>query len=576
MSTTIKNYIYQKVFLRIVVFSALIVVIFAFLVSTTYKEITQTAIERVSLRIEESFVHMRESVSQDIEKNRISIERDVNFLAELSFNLFLKDNKPIEKDIFETLLSQSFKSLSAKFEQPFYYFMTPEGTVYFTNHQPSIGLNLQELSKAVGRNEFWDTLQKQLENGIWIETNGTHAVTGTPMVFIYTRLENGDLLEFGIPLKEKFVNDSLKAAVSYESYVEQVGLYFVGNPVSDLFPKEITKPSLLVQFLYKPVFQKIIELEEPGTSYKNTYDLIMVFNFKKIFNIFLLVVALLITQLIFGFIVLRTSAQKIVREVDYLEVLVSEFSNYTAVSSIYESEFEEINDVSKGFQMASEIIAAEFQELKATNEELERTYNTVSRLSDEIKESFFSFAETIGEIVEGFENETGEHINRVKEYVKIITNKLDVDQEYKEKIVSYSPLHDVGKIFIDKSILLKNGPLTKEEWEEMKKHTVYAERILKHKRFDVALNIAKYHHENYDGTGYPEGLKGEDIPLEARIVKIADVFDALTTERPYKRAFSFEEAIKIMVEGDGRTKPEHFDPKLLEIFVEEIKKRYLA
>jgi len=156
-------------------------------------------------------------------------------------------------------------------------------------------------------------------------------------------------------------------------------------------------------------------------------------------------------------------------------------------------------------------------------------------------------------------------------------SKLDFPEKFKDEIYNYSVLHDIGKIFVSKEILNKPGKLTSEEWETVKKHTIYAKKLLDNPHFKVALNIAMYHHENYDGTGYPKGLKDDEIPIEAQIVKIVDVYDALRSGRPYKKAFSHEEAMKIIIEGDGRTMPSHFNPKILDIFKslsDEIRKIY--
>lgn len=138
-------------------------------------------------------------------------------------------------------------------------------------------------------------------------------------------------------------------------------------------------------------------------------------------------------------------------------------------------------------------------------------------------------------------------------------------------------MHDIGKIFIPHEILNKSGKLSKEEFEEIKKHMIYAKRLLAHPRFKVALNIALFHHENYDGTGYPLGMVGDEIPLEARIVKIVDVYDALRSDRPYKKGFTHEEAVNIITKDDGRVEPSHFDPQLLKIFLsleDEVKELY--
>ena len=142
-----------------------------------------------------------------------------------------------------------------------------------------------------------------------------------------------------------------------------------------------------------------------------------------------------------------------------------------------------------------------------------------------------------------------------------------------------SPMHDIGKIGIPDSILLKPGKLTPDEWVVMQKHTLYGARILGESSFEllrVGEIIALSHHEKWDGSGYPNGLAGEDIPLYGRICAVADVFDALTSRRPYKDAFSNEKSLEIMRAGRGS----HFDPRIFDTFlnhfeqVQEIQKEF--
>jgi len=177
---------------------------------------------------------------------------------------------------------------------------------------------------------------------------------------------------------------------------------------------------------------------------------------------------------------------------------------------------------------------------------------------------------------------TGEHLKRMKSITAILAESLhlkypDILPTHKEvnDIIAYSPLHDVGKVAISDSILLKPGRLTDEEFAIMKTHSTQGAEILIDTRellesgaddLTVAVNIAAGHHEKFDGAGYPNGLKGDEIPLSARIVALADVYDALTSKRHYKEAFTHEKAMDIILNGDGRTMPEHFDPVILDVF----------
>nr|MCR5609198.1 HD domain-containing protein [Lachnospiraceae bacterium] len=185
----------------------------------------------------------------------------------------------------------------------------------------------------------------------------------------------------------------------------------------------------------------------------------------------------------------------------------------------------------------------------------------------------------LSNLIENRDAETGEHVFRTGQYVKAIAENAvkegiytDIlDEHYIELLCSLAPLHDVGKIVVSDQILKKPGKLTSEEFEEIKKHTSVGGNVVKQilegitdeEYINFAADIATYHHEKWNGSGYPNQLSGDDIPLSARIMAIADVFDALVSERCYKKPFTFEEAIKIIEDGAGT----HFDPKLVEVFL---------
>lgn len=223
-------------------------------------------------------------------------------------------------------------------------------------------------------------------------------------------------------------------------------------------------------------------------------------------------------------------------------------------------------------------------ELKLAKEELEQQNEILEiKVQDRTKELALTQDVTIyamASLAETRDPETGGHIRRTQNYVLALAEHIRKRPKYKEELDpstvnilhKSAPLHDVGKVGVPDSILLKPGRLTEEEFEEMKKHTIHgrdtlkgAENMLGSNSFlRIAREIAYSHHEKWDGTGYPEGLKGEDIPLSGRLMAIADVYDALISKRVYKEPFPHKKAVAILSEGGGT----QFDPDLIEAFLE--------
>ena len=229
-----------------------------------------------------------------------------------------------------------------------------------------------------------------------------------------------------------------------------------------------------------------------------------------------------------------------------------------------------------------------------TGDEIENLYHAFSQTTEESMQFVADIQErtetiskmqnglimVLADMVESRDKCTGDHVRKTAAYTRIIMDALKKKGYYKEQLTDKfiydvyhsAPLHDVGKIQVPDAILNKPGRLNEEEFEEMKRHTTAGSDIIRQAIENVpesgylneAKNLAEFHHEKWDGSGYPHGIAGEEIPLSARIMAVADVFDALVSERSYKKPFTFEEAMNIIKEGAGS----HFDPKIAEVFLD--------
>jgi putative two-component system response regulator len=208
-------------------------------------------------------------------------------------------------------------------------------------------------------------------------------------------------------------------------------------------------------------------------------------------------------------------------------------------------------------------------EVKRRTNELQEALRELQLLHNKLADSHREIVERLSSAAEFKDPETAAHIHRISHYCGVLARAAGLSEEEVNLMVQASPMHDIGKIGVPDHILLKPGKLTPKEFEKMKEHTIIGYKLLSGSDsplLKLASEIAISHHEKYDGSGYPHGIAGNDIPLSGRIVAVVDVFDALTSRRSYKEAFSNEKAYEIIRQGSGS----HFDPDIVCLFFENL------
>lgn len=258
-------------------------------------------------------------------------------------------------------------------------------------------------------------------------------------------------------------------------------------------------------------------------------------------------------------------------EKECFEYGVSDFIHKPFDNALVKKRVENIVNLFQYQRELEDKVAMQTKTLREQNKKLEQQ-------ASKLKQSNENIIDILGTVVESRNLESGEHVQRVKGYTEIMAHAISrkypeygLTEEKIEVIVSASALHDLGKIAIPDSILLKPAKLTQDEFEYMKTHTIRGCEILtsiqgvwNDEYAKIGYEICRHHHERYDGRGYPDGLEGEDIPISAQIVSVADVYDALVNVRVYKNAFAKEEAFRMIMDGECGT----FSPKLLECLKE--------
>ena len=289
-----------------------------------------------------------------------------------------------------------------------------------------------------------------------------------------------------------------------------------------------------------------------------------------------------VVSLFFGFFLLLLTAA--IWFAEYNIILPINALDIATESSVYTTEEAREATVSHMHELdirTGDEIESLYHSVTRTTEDMVNTIENLEHQGEVIRKLQNGLILVLADMVESRDQNTGDHVRKTAAYTGIIMRELKKEGVYTDQLTdrfmydveNSAPLHDIGKIQVSDTILNKPGKLTDEEFETMKTHTTAGAEVIAHAMNTVsgdnsgyleeAKNLAQYHHEKWNGSGYPRGLKGEEIPLSARVMAVADVFDALVSRRSYKEPFSFEKAMEIIREGSGS----HFDPKIVEAFI---------